>query len=136
GNPPAEYQVELKCRTLYVQEDGQLGYLDAPGIHIWLPPGYPHEPPVVRPMQAIFHPNVTLEGILIPPPWEATRTLMQVIQQVGALLAYLTYDPWNVWNAAAMEWLTANAAYLPTDPAANFSPTADGEPLERISRKG
>jgi ubiquitin-protein ligase len=136
GNPPAEYQVELHCRTLYVQEDGQLGYLDAPAIHIWLPPGYPHEAPVVRPLHAIFHPNVTLESILIHPPWEPTRTLVQVVQQVGALLAYLTYDPWNVWNATAMEWLTANATYLPTDPGANFSPTVDGEPLERISRNG
>ena len=74
GNPPGEYEVELKCRTLYVQDDGQLGYLDSPGIHIWLPPGYPHEPPVVRPIQPIFHPNVTLEGILIPPPWDPTRS--------------------------------------------------------------
>jgi ubiquitin-protein ligase len=136
GNPPAEYHVELHCRTLYVQDDGQLGYLDAPVVHIWLPPGYPHEPPVVRPLQPIFHPNVTLESILIPPPWESSRTLVQVVQQVGALLAYLTYDPWNVWNPAAMEWLAANAAYLPTDPSANFSPTADGEPLERIAREG
>ena len=136
GNPPSEYQVDLQCRTLYVQEDGQLGYLDTPALHIWLPPGYPHEPPVVRPLHAIFHPNVTLESILIPPPWEPTRTLVQVVQQVGALLAYLTYDPWNVWNPAAMDWLNANAAYLPTDPGANFSPTADGEPLERISRNG
>jgi ubiquitin-protein ligase len=136
GDPPAQFQVELQCRTLYVQEDGQLGYLDTPAIHIWLPPGYPHEAPVVRPLQAVFHPNVTLESILIPPPWEATRTLVQVIQQVGALLAYLTYDPWNVWNPAAMDWLTANAAYLPTDPDVNFSPTADGEPLERIARHG
>ena len=63
GNPPAEYQVELKCRTLYVQEDGQLGYLDAPAIHIWLPPGYPHEPPVVRPMQPIFCSGVRPFGL-------------------------------------------------------------------------
>ena len=70
GNPPSEYQVDFQCRTLYVQEDGQLGYLDTPALHIWLPPGYPHEPPVVRPLHAVFHPNVTLESILIPPPWE------------------------------------------------------------------
>jgi hypothetical protein len=105
-------------------------------VHVWLPPGYPHEAPVVRPQQAIFHPNVTMDGIWVNPPWEATRTLAQLVQQVGAALAYHTYDPWNVWNPAAMEWTAANGAYLPTDPGANFSPNAGGEPLGRICQNG
>jgi ubiquitin-protein ligase len=136
GNPPAEYQVDFKARTLFIRDDGQLDYLDAPSVHIWLPPGYPHEAPVVRPMQAIFHPNVTMDGIWVNPAWEPTRTLAQLVQQLGAVLAYHTYDPWNVWNPAAMDWVAANGAYLPTDPAANFSPNAGGEPLGRICQHG
>lgn len=136
GNPPAEYQVELTCRTLYIRDDGQLDYIETPSIHIWLPPGYPHEPPVVRPMHALFHPNVTMEGIAIIPTWEATRTLPQLVQQIGGLLAFHTYDPWTVWNPAAMDWVNANTAYLPTDPAANFTPGAGGDPLGRICNNG
>jgi hypothetical protein len=107
-----------------------------PSVHIWLPPGYPHEAPVVRPVEALFHPNVTMDGIGVNPAWEPTRTLAQLVQQVGAVLAYHTYDPWNVWNPAAMDWASANAAYLPTDPAANFGPNAGGEPLGRICQNG
>lgn len=136
GNPPAEYTVEFKARTLYIREDGQLDYTPTPSIHIWLPPGYPHDPPVVRPVQALFHPNITMEGIVLNPAWEPTRTLAQLVQQVGALIAYHTYDPWSVWNPAAMEWVAANAEYLPTDPAANFAPNAGGEPLGRICQSG
>src|SRR5205085_56684 len=119
-----------------VREDGQLDYIMAPTVHVWLPPGYPHEPPVVRPGQALFHPNVTMEGIWVNPPWDPSRTLAQLVQQVGAALAYHTYDPWNVWNPTAMEWAAANGAYLPTDPAANYSPNAGGEPLGRICQNG
>ena len=136
GNPPAEYEVEFKTRALYIREDGQLDYITSPSIHIWLPPGYPHETPVVRPMHALFHPNMTMEGIGLNPAWEATRTLAQLVQEVGAMIAFHTYDPWNVWNPGAMEWATANAAYLPTDPGANFAPNAGGEPLGRICRNG
>ncbi|MDB5322739.1 MAG: hypothetical protein JWN40_4370 [Phycisphaerales bacterium] len=136
GNPPAEYQVEFRARTLYIREDGQLDYIAAPSVHIWLPPGYPHEAPVVRPVEALFHPNVTMDGIGVNPGWEPTRTLAQLVQQIGAVLAYHTYDPWNVWNPAAMDWASANAAYLPTDPGASFSPNAGGEPLGRICQNG
>lgn len=136
GNPPAEYQVEFRARTLYIREDGQLDYIAMPSVHIWLPPGYPHEAPVVRPVEALFHPNVTMDGIGVNPAWEPTRTLAQLVQQVGAVLAYHTYDPWNVWNPAAMDWASANAAYLPTDPGANFGPNAGGEPLGRICQNG
>src|SRR2546423_3339809 len=30
GNPPAEYQIEFKTRTVYIREDGQLDYITAP----------------------------------------------------------------------------------------------------------
>jgi len=136
GSPPGEYQVEFTVRSLFVRDDGQLDYIATPSVQIWLPPGYPHEAPVVRPVQALFHPNITMDGIGVNPAWDPTRTLAQLVQQVGAVLAYHTYDPWNVWNPAAMDWATANAGYLPTDPAANLSPNADGEPLGRICQHG
>ncbi|HYE19519.1 MAG TPA: hypothetical protein VEA69_13795 [Tepidisphaeraceae bacterium] len=136
GNPPGEYQIQFTAQTLYIRDDGQLDYAPTAAVHVWLPPGYPHEAPVVRPMQASFHPNVTMDGVAILPPWEPNRTLMELVQAVGALLVYQTYDPWNVWNPAAMDWANANPAYLPTDPQANFAPNHGGEPLGRICRNG
>src|SRR3569832_1498804 len=69
GNPPAEYQVEFKAKALYFRDDGQLDYIATPSIHLWLQPGYPHEAPVVRPMHALFHPIITMDGIGINPAW-------------------------------------------------------------------
>ena len=87
-------------------------------------------------MEALFHPNITMDGIGVNPAWEPTVHFGELVQQIGAVLAYHTYDPWNVWNPAALEWATANANYLPTDPAANFTPNAGGEPLGRICQNG
>jgi hypothetical protein len=87
-------------------------------------------------MQQLFHPNITMDAILIAPAWEPTHTLAQLVERIGAMLAFHTYDPWNAWNPAALEWVHANTPYLPTDPAANFSPQAGGEPLGRICQQG
>jgi ubiquitin-protein ligase len=134
--PCAEYQVELRVRTLHIRDDGILDYTPTARLNVWLPPGYPHEAPIVCPVEAVFHPNITMDGILISPPWDPTRTIAQLIQQIGAFLAFQTYDPANIWNAVAMDWVNANAAYLPTDPVANFAPTAGGEPHARICTHG
>ncbi len=47
-------------------EGGNLEYTPSSAVHIWLPPAFPHEPPLVRPISALFHPNVAADGIKIP----------------------------------------------------------------------
>src|SRR5256885_15017923 len=69
GDPPDQYQVEYRLRTLVMPEGGALEYTASAAIHIWLPPGFPHEPPLVRPISAVFHPNVAPDGIKIDYVW-------------------------------------------------------------------
>jgi hypothetical protein len=134
GDPPAEYQVLFKVTTLGVDAAGQLAYVSTMPVHVWLPPHFPREAPVVRPMEPTFHPNVSMEWVHLSPGWRPNATLTELVTQVGQLLAFQTYDANAVLNPVALNWVYANLALLPTDPAADLSPDAGGEPLVRIAK--
>ncbi|MDB5289754.1 MAG: hypothetical protein JWL69_995 [Phycisphaerales bacterium] len=136
GDPPYEYQVDYRVRSLLLNEAGELQAVDTVAMHVWLPPGFPNQPPVVRPMAGVFHPNVAWEGVYLTSPWQPTSTLIEFIAKVGEVLAFRTYDPDSVVNATAMDWLSENAGALPLDAHADFTPHATGEPLGRIMRFG
>lgn len=136
GDPPAEYQVDYRVTTLTVDEQNQLQYATTASVHIWLPAGFPEQPPVVRPLTGIFHPNVTWDGIYLTSAWHPSETLLNLVRKIGDLLAYRIYDPQMVINPAAMDWLGANSHLLPLDGQADFSPGVGGEPLARICRFG
>jgi hypothetical protein len=137
GDPPGEYQIDYKLRTLTVDAAGELSYVDACSVHIWIPPQFPHAPPVVRPMFAHFHPNVSSEWIHLDPPWHPTTgSLAQLVRRCGELLAFQIYDPEAVYNPTAMEWLNHYPHLLPTDPHADLAPEAGGDALGRVVRYG
>jgi ubiquitin-protein ligase len=136
GEPPSEYQVNYQVTTLAIDDAGQLAYVNGCSVHVWLPPQFPHNAPVVRPLANLFHPNVALEWVHLNPPWQPDSSLVDVVAQVGFLLAYQSYDPAAVANPVAMNWVFANPHLLPTDPGASFSPAAGGPPLSRITRFG
>ncbi len=136
GDPPDEYQIDFQVRTLIVDESGGLAYAENCPIHIWLPPGFPHHPPLVRPMIGVFHPNVTLDAIYLSQPWTPTTTLADLVPQIGEVLTFRTYEPAVPWNPAALDYIYQNPQVVPTDAAKDFGMNAGGDPLERICRHG
>src|SRR5688500_5634245 len=116
GNPPAEYQITYKVTTLAIDQVGSLAYVASCPVHVWLPPQFPHTAPVVRPMAAAFHPNISMEWIHLNPAWRPDVSLVEVVTQVGYLLAFQSYDPNAIANPVAMNWVYANPHLLPTDP--------------------
>jgi hypothetical protein len=137
GEPPIAYQIDYQVRTLVVSEEsGQLEYAAQCAVELWLPADFPRGALIVKPIQPIFHPNVDAEEVQLIPPWRPDDTLIDIVQRVGQLLAWRSQDPSNIWNPVAMDWLTANSAYVPTDPNADFAVDAGGSPLERIARRG
>ncbi|MGA2500295.1 MAG: hypothetical protein ABSH20_21345, partial [Tepidisphaeraceae bacterium] len=137
GDPPDQYQIDYRFRTVLMDEAGQLQYSTTCSVHVWLPPEFPHEPPLVRPVSDLFHPNVVPEGINIDRYWTSTRsTLVDVVAGVGAMLCYQDFDAENAWNPAAAEWTHANPRIFPLDPDANLHADAGGDPLQRICRHG
>lgn len=137
GDPPEQYQIEYRLRSLSMGKSGQLEYVTSCAVHIWLAPRFPQEPPLVRPVGTAFHPNIVAEGVKIDRAWtSSTSTLADVVSSVGRMLAYQEYDPEVVWNDTAMEWIVANPDYVPVDAEADLSPDAGGDALERICKFG
>jgi hypothetical protein len=79
GDPPSQYQVEYRVRTLAVNEQGQLAYLAACPIHA---------PPVVRPVEQVFHPNFTMDWVHQDPPWGPNQSLVDLVRRIGQMLAF------------------------------------------------
>ena len=136
GNPPTIFQIEYRARTLVVDETGMLGYSPNCFVEVTLPGDFPNAPPHVKPMQSIFHPNVEMESVKIVPEWNAANTLADLVGGIGRLLAFQAYDPEDVWNPVAMQWIIDNPDYVPTDADADLALNAGGDPLERIIRWG
>src|SRR3954468_9469601 len=137
GEPPDQYQVEYRLRTLVMSAGGALEYTASSAVHIWLPPLFPHEPPLVRPISSLFHPNVAPEGIKIDHVWTMPgSSLVQVVSGVGELLAFQFCELDAAVNETAMDWVVGNPEHVPVDPAANLSAEAGGDALARICRFG
>jgi hypothetical protein len=136
GDPPAVYRVDFRVRSVVLDAAQQLSYVDAVAVEIWLPPGYPADAPLVRPLAAVFHPNVSYEAVHFAEPRQSADSLAEIIGRVGEYLSFRGYDPSVVVNEMALQWARDNAGLLPLDARADFSPLAGGEPLERIGRFG
>jgi len=136
GDPPTVYQVDFRLNTLVIDDAGQLQYAPGASVHIVLPPRFPHDPPLVRPLSGLFHPNVSWEGFHLQSAWQPAESLANLVRRMGDLLAWRIFDPDSVVNPSAMDWLNANPDSLPLDAQANFAPSAGGEPLAKIVRNG
>ena len=136
GDPPTQYRVDFRVRSLVLNDAEQLQYVQTVSVEIWLPPGYPSQEPLVRPLVAVFHPNFSYDRVSFATAWQSGDTLVDVVHRVGEYLAYRSYDPQAVVNEVALQWLTDNAGLVPLDARADFTPTAGGEPLGRISQFG
>ena len=57
-------------------ESGELEYADAVAMRMILPPTFPNDPPNIRSHKAIFHPNLSLEGVHLSASWQPDHTLL------------------------------------------------------------
>src|SRR5688572_27174750 len=93
GEPPDEYQVEYRLRHLVMTEGGRLEYATSCALHVWLPPAFPLEPPLIRPITRIFHPNIVPQGVSLARAWAGPSTsLLDVVRAVGEMVALQRYD--------------------------------------------
>ena len=76
GDPPHEYQIDYRVRSLAMNEMGELQYVDEVSMQIWLPPGFPNQAPVVRPMIDVFHPNISADGVFLTNLCQASDSLV------------------------------------------------------------
>lgn len=111
----AEFQIDYRLRTMALDEAGEVQFLNEASLHVWLAPGFPQEPPLVRPIGKLFHPNLADAGMNLESIWRKDDSLAALVAQIGEILMFRKIDQVGAVNAAALSWALQNPALLPTD---------------------
>ena len=114
GNPPEKYQLILSVRSLRERGD-QVMIAKRHRLEISLPRGYPRDAPICRMMTPTFHPNIAPHAVCIGDHWSAAESLDLMIQRVGEMLAFQSYNVKSPLNGRAAQWVEANLYRLPID---------------------
>ncbi|MCD4684858.1 MAG: hypothetical protein K8S97_02845 [Anaerolineae bacterium] len=114
--PPEKYMIKFDCTGLWQAEDGKI--LEAPYhlMEVVYGADYPTKPPTFVWLTPIFHPNlkrpyICLEGR----PFAVGWTLDLIVQEVGRLVMYQSYNVNSPLNHDAADWARENAERFPID---------------------
>ncbi len=123
GDPPDRYTLRLRgtgiARRAF-RGQGDVELIKLHEIDMRLPFGYPAQPPDLRWVTPILHPNISFSGFIqvrdLGIPWDETVTLDVVCERLwdAARMAYVNLD--HTTNFSARNWLEApHSVALPTD---------------------
>ena len=114
--PPEKYLVRFDVRGLWRRDDGAI--VDAPYHMMQVVYGadYPSKPPTFVWLTPIWHPNlqrpyICLEGR----PFAVGWTLDLIVQEVGRLVSFQSYNVSSPLNHDAAQWARENAHRFPID---------------------
>jgi ubiquitin-protein ligase len=114
GNPPERYRIVLKVKSL--RERGETIELATEHrLEVSMPRGYPRDAPMFRMLTPVFHPNIAPHAVCIGDNWTAGEPLDQLIQRVGEILAYQSYNTKSPLNGRAAQWVDEHKDQLPID---------------------
>jgi ubiquitin-protein ligase len=127
GNPPDRYRIKMRVRSL--REKGeQIEVVDTHRLEITLPRGYPRDAPLFRMLTPVFHPNIAPHAVCIGDHWTASEQLDTLVQRVGEILAFQSYNIKSPLNGRAAQWVDENPTRLPLDREEFFVDLAAAEP--------
>lgn len=114
--PPEKYMIKFNCTGLWRREDGVI--TDAPYhmMQVVFGVDYPSRPPTFVWLTPIWHPNlkrpyICLEGR----PFAVGWTLDLIVQEIGRLVTYQSYNVNDPLNSEAAAWARENAHRFPVD---------------------
>ena len=114
GNPPDRYQIVFRVRSL--REDGtEIVTADEHYVEIVLPTTYPRDAPFFRMLTPVFHPNIAPHAVCVGDHWTAGQSLAELVQRVGEMLAFQSYNTKSPLNGRAAQWVEEHLARLPID---------------------
>ena len=119
GNPPDRYRLKLFVRSLQ-ERGGQVVPRSDHDLEVLLPQGYPRDAPLFRMLTPVFHPNIAPHAVCIGDHWTAGESLDILIQRVGEMLAFQSYNVKSPLNGQAAQWVTTNPQQIPTEPGEFF----------------
>lgn len=114
--PPEKYMIKFACKGLWQSEDGQIREAPYHLMEVVYGADYPTRPPTFVWLTPIFHPNlrrpyICLEGR----PFAVGWTLDLIVQEVGRLVMYQSYNVNSALNHDAADWARENAHRFPID---------------------
>jgi len=119
GNPPERYRLVLRVKSL--RERGEaIEPADEHRLEVTMPRGYPRDAPLFRMLTPVFHPNIAPHAVCIGDDWTASEPLDQLIQRVGEILAFQSYNTKSPLNGRAAQWVEQHRDQLPIDPEEFF----------------
>ncbi|WP_428267186.1 ubiquitin-conjugating enzyme E2 [Haliangium sp.] len=129
GNPPDRYIFALHVKSL--RERGDLVVTQREHrLEVKLPLGYPRDAPLCRMLTPVFHPNIAPHAVCIGDHWSASEALDLLIQRVGEMLAYQSYNVKSPLNGRAAQWVDEHPEQVPTDRREFFVDLATAPPIE------
>lgn len=114
--PPEKYMIKFNCKGLWRQKDGSIVQAPYHLMEVVFGTDYPSKPPTFVWLTPIWHPNlmqpyICLEGR----PFAVGWTLDLIVQEVGRLVQYQSYNVKDPLNREAAEWASQNAQRFPVD---------------------
>jgi hypothetical protein len=114
GNPPERYRLKLKVKSL--REKGEVVETATEHrLEVTMPHGYPRDAPVFRMLTPVFHPNIAPHTVCIGDHWTASESIDHLIQRVGEILAFQSYNTQSPLNGRAAQWVDQHRDRLPID---------------------
>ena len=114
GNPPDRYRLILHVRSLREQGE-RVDLAREHRLEITLPKGYPRDAPVCRMLTPVFHPNIAPHTVCIGDHWSAAERLDEMIQRVGEMLGFQSYNVKSPLNGQAARWVEEHMHRLPIE---------------------
>ena len=116
GTPPEKYRIEYRCRSLFLDDKGNIGERGTHILEINLHLGYPRRAPQCKMLTPVFHPNFDNASVCIGDFWAASEGLDDLVIRIGRMLTYQEYNVKSPLNGLAAKWAAENASRLPVDP--------------------
>ncbi|MEA2114220.1 MAG: ubiquitin-conjugating enzyme E2 [Thermodesulfobacteriota bacterium] len=115
GQPPESYEIEYLFKGYVRDVDGSIREGSQHRIRISLPFGYPHFPPTVKPLTAIFHPDIDPDAVRIADYWQQNPSLPDLILHIAEIICGNIYNLEDPFNQEAADWYAEHIDELPLD---------------------
>ena len=114
GNPPDRYRLLLKVKSLRERGDA-IETATEHRLEVTMPRGYPRDAPILRMLTPVFHPNIAPHAVCIGDHWSAGESIDLLIQRVGEILAFQSYNTKSPLNGRAAQWIDQHRDQIPVD---------------------
>lgn len=120
GSPPKRYRMTFKFKGIMLHPETTDPCVTLYHVmEVYLPTRYPAEPPYIRWMTPVFHPNVSKGGSVCigidGQDWAPSLNLAWLVEQISDMITYRSYNVEDPWNKDAAAWARENTGKFPVD---------------------